>query len=33
MRSKDPEYTLKDGVVGLKITQIVDHEIIGIDLA
>jgi hypothetical protein len=33
MRLKDPEYTLKNGVVSLKISQIADHEIIGLDLA
>ncbi len=33
MRTKDPEYTVKNGVVNLKITQIADHEIIGLDLA
>ncbi len=33
MRDKKPEYAFKDGRVTLKVTQIYDHEIIGLDLA
>jgi Hypothetical glycosyl hydrolase 6 len=33
IRQKDPQYTLKNGVVTLTVAQILDHEIIGIDLA
>ncbi len=33
MRTVDPKYTLKDGRVVLKVDQIFDHEIIGLDLA
>lgn len=33
MREKDPQYTVNNGRITLKVTQISDHEIIGIDLA
>jgi hypothetical protein len=33
MRDKDPQYTTKNGTVSLTVTQISDHEIIGLDLA
>jgi hypothetical protein len=33
MRNIDPKYTLRDGRVVLKVDQIFDHEIIGLDLA
>lgn len=32
MRENDPHYELKNGIVTMKITQIFDHEIIGLDL-
>jgi len=33
MRDKDPQYILKGGRVTLTVTQIYDHEIIGLDLS
>ena len=33
IRQKDPLYTLKDGRVTLTINQVLDHEIVGLDLA
>jgi hypothetical protein len=33
MRDKEPQYTTKNGVITLTVTQIFDHEIIGVDLA
>jgi hypothetical protein len=33
MREISPQYTDKNGVITLKVTQILDHEIIGVDLA
>jgi hypothetical protein len=32
MREKDPPYTFKNGIVTLTVSQIFDHEIIGLDL-
>jgi len=32
MRDKKPHYTFKNGSVTMKVTQIHDHEIIGLDL-
>lgn len=33
MREKDPQYTFNNGRIALKVTQISDHEIIGIDFS
>ena len=33
MREKDPQYTVNNGRITLKVTQISDHEIIGIDFS
>jgi hypothetical protein len=33
MRDKEPQYTIKNGLITLTVTQIFDHEIIGVDLA
>ena len=33
IRQKDPQYTIKDGRVIIIVNQVLDHEIIGLDLA
>jgi hypothetical protein len=33
MRDEEPQYTTKNGLITLTVTQIFDHEIIGVDLA